>query len=106
MRIDHPMLLLSSPTVGASLFAAWGVAGKYTLLSEVVGPAHRLAVNAIVSALGSAAVIAGPALAGVLIDTIGPGWLIAADAATFAYLAAHAPTGGPAGARTPACRPR
>jgi predicted MFS family arabinose efflux permease len=72
--------------VGSSLLAAWGVAGKYTLLSEVVGPAHRLAVNAIISALGSAAVIAGPAIAGVLVGPVGPGWLIAADAASFAYL--------------------
>ena len=76
--------------VGSSLLAAWGVAGKYTLLSEVVGPAHRLAVNAIVSALGSAAVIAGPAIAGVLVGPIGPGWLIAADAASFAALGLQA----------------
>jgi MFS family permease len=76
------LLLLS----GSSLFAAWGLAGKYTLLSEVVGVPHRLAVNAIVTALGSAAVIIGPALAGVLIQPVGPSWLIALDALSFALL--------------------
>jgi predicted MFS family arabinose efflux permease len=93
----HPTSYLILLAV-SSLLAAWGVAGKYTLLSEVAGPANRLAVNAVISALGSAAVIAGPAVAGLLLGPVGAGVLIAADAASFAYLglvAAHTRTSTP-----------
>jgi predicted MFS family arabinose efflux permease len=71
---------------GSSLMSAWGNAGQYTLLSELGGPAGRLAVNSLASAQVSFAVIVGPALAGLLLTRIDPGWLIAADAASFAFL--------------------
>ncbi len=74
----------------SSLLGAWGTAGKYTMLADLGGPDGRLAVNALVSAQGSAAVIVGPALAGVLLVPVGAGWLIAADAASFAYLGVQA----------------
>jgi MFS family permease len=63
-----------------------GTGRQYTLLSELAGAPHRLAVNAVVGTATSISVIAGPALAGALIGPIGPGWLIAADALSFAYL--------------------
>ena len=75
---------------GSSLMAAWGNAGEYTMLSEVGGPDGRLAVNSLASAQVSFAVIVGPALAGPLIAAVGPGWLVALDAASFAFLGIQA----------------
>jgi MFS family permease len=75
---------------GSSLMSAWGNAGQYTLLSELGGPAGRLAVNSLASAQVSFAVIVGPSLAGLLLTRIDPGWLIAADAASFAFLGLQA----------------
>jgi predicted MFS family arabinose efflux permease len=70
--------------------SAWGNAGQYTLLSELGGPAGRLAVNSLASAQVSFAVIVGPSLAGLLLTRIDPGWLIAADAGSFAFLGLQA----------------
>lgn len=75
---------------GSSLMSAWGNAGEYTMLSELGGPDGRLAVNSLASAQVSFAVIVGPSLAGVLLAGIGPGWLIALDAASFAFLGIQA----------------
>jgi len=75
---------------GSSLMAAWGNAGEYTMLSELGGADGRLAVNSLASAQVSFAVIVGPALAGPLIAGIGPGWLVALDAASFAFLGIQA----------------
>lgn len=75
---------------GSSLMAAWGNAGQYTMLSELGGPDGRLAVNSLASAQVSFAVIVGPALAGSLIAGVGPGWLVALDAASFAFLGIQA----------------
>ena len=75
---------------GSSLMAAWGNAGEYTMLSELGGADGRLAVNSLATAQVSFAVIVGPALAGGLIAVIGPGWLVALDAASFAFLGIQA----------------
>jgi predicted MFS family arabinose efflux permease len=75
---------------GSSLMAAWGIAGQYTMLSELGGSDGRLAVNSLASAQVSFAVIVGPALAGPLIAGIGPGWLVALDAVSFAFLGIQA----------------
>jgi MFS family permease len=82
---------------GSSLMFAWGNAGQYTMLSKLGGPEGRLAMNSLAGAQVSFSVIVGPALAGLLIAGIGPGWLIALDAASFAFLGIQAwrtPTGG------------
>jgi MFS family permease len=82
---------------GSSLLFAWGNAGQYTMLSELGGPQGRLAINSLATAQVSFAVIVGPSLAGVLLGWIGPGWLIALDAASFAVLGIQAwrtPTSG------------
>lgn len=87
---------------GSSLMAAWGNAGEYTMLSELGGADGRLAVNSLATAQVSFAVIVGPALAGGLIAVIGPGWLVALDAASFAFLGIQAwrtHTGGSAAAQ-------
>jgi predicted MFS family arabinose efflux permease len=80
----------ASLLAGSSLMAAWGNAGEYTMLSELGGPDGRLAVNSLASAQVSFAVIVGPALAGPLIAGVGPGWLVALDAASFAFLGIQA----------------
>jgi predicted MFS family arabinose efflux permease len=72
---------------GSSLLAAWGNAGQYTVLAELAGPDGRFAVNSLASAQVSFATIVGPLLAGLLLGPVGPGWLIALDAASFGVLA-------------------
>jgi MFS family permease len=56
----------------SSLLHAWGSAGKYTLLAELLPEEQRLAANTLVSSLNFAAMIAGPAIAGVLVTTSAP----------------------------------
>jgi predicted MFS family arabinose efflux permease len=75
---------------GSSLLVSWGNAGEYTMLAELGGPDGRLAANALASAQVSLATIVGPALAGLLLTRISPGWLLAFDAASFAFLGAQA----------------
>jgi predicted MFS family arabinose efflux permease len=71
---------------GSSALSAWGTAGEYTMLSALGGPDGRLAANSLATAQASAAMIVGPAIAGVLLARTGPARLIALDAASFAYL--------------------
>jgi MFS family permease len=71
----------------SSLLHAWGSAGKYALLATLLPPGQRLAANALVSASASAAMVFGPAAAGVLITVANPAWIIGIDALTFAVLA-------------------
>lgn len=75
---------------GSSLLFSWGVAGEYTMLAELGGPEGRLAANALANAQVSLATIVGPALAGLLLTRISPSWLLAFDAASFAFLGAQA----------------
>jgi predicted MFS family arabinose efflux permease len=70
----------------SSLMRAWGIAGQYTMLSELGGPEGRLAANALASAQESFATIVGPLLAGLLLAWVSPGLLLALDAASFAFL--------------------
>lgn len=75
---------------GSSLLASWGNAGQYTLLAEIGGAEGRLAANSLASAQVWLATIIGPALAGLLLARIAPGWLLAFDAASFAFLGSQA----------------
>ena len=75
---------------GSSLLASWGSAGQYTMLAEIGGEDGRLAANSLASAQVWLATIIGPALAGVLLTRIAPGWLLGFDAASFAVLGAQA----------------
>jgi MFS family permease len=72
----------------SSLLHAWGSAGAYTLVAELLPDEDRVTGNALLSTLTQAAVVVGPALAGGLTALVGPGWVIGADAASFAVLAA------------------
>jgi MFS family permease len=71
----------------SSLLHAWGQAGAYTLVAEHLPPEDQMAGNALVSTFNHASFIIGPALAGLLAATAGPGWVIAADALSFTVLA-------------------
>jgi MFS family permease len=71
---------------GSSLMAAWGNAGKYTMLSALAGPDGRFAVNSLASAQESFAYIVGPLVAGLLLAVLSPGWLLLLDAVSFAML--------------------
>lgn len=74
----------------SSLLASWGIAGQYTMLAELGGEEGRLAANSLASAQVWLATIVGPALAGLLLTAIAPAWLLAFDAASFAFLGIQA----------------
>ena len=71
----------------SSLLHAWGVAGAYTMVSELLPDEDRVAGNALLSTFTQAAFVVGPALAGGLTALAGPGWVIGVDAASWAVLA-------------------
>lgn len=71
----------------SSLLHAWGSAGKYTLLAELLPEEQRLAANTLVSSLSFAATIAGPAIAGVLVMYLSSALVLGLDALTYALLA-------------------
>lgn len=75
---------------GSSLLASWGTAGEYTMLAELGGADGRLAANSLASAQVWLATILGPAIAGLALTRIAPGWLLAFDAASFAFLGVQA----------------
>jgi len=83
----------------SSLLHAWGNAGAYTLIAELLpDDEDRVAGNSLLSTFTQAAIVVGPALAGGLTALVGPGWVIGADAASFAVLAVtarSAPVGPP-----------
>ncbi|HLY35146.1 MAG TPA: MFS transporter, partial [Candidatus Limnocylindria bacterium] len=64
--------------------------GEYTMLAEVGGADGRLAANSLASAQVWLATIIGPAMAGLLLARIAPSWLLAFDAASFAFLGGQA----------------
>jgi predicted MFS family arabinose efflux permease len=72
----------------SSLLAAWGSAGRYTLIAELLPPQHHLAANAVLTTIAEFPTIVGPPLAGILISWANAALVIAIDAATFAVLAA------------------
>ena len=71
----------------SSLLHAWGHAGRYTLLAELLPDEQRLAANTLVSSLDFGATIAGPAIAGVLVTYVSPALVLGLDALTYVFLA-------------------
>jgi MFS family permease len=71
----------------SSLLHAWGSAGKYTLLAELLPHEQRLAANTLVDSLDFAAMIAGPAIAGVLVTYVSSAFVLGIDALTYVFLA-------------------
>ncbi|MEV6162758.1 MFS transporter [Streptomyces sp. NPDC052052] len=82
----HPVIYVVL-LAGSSVLHAWGSAGKYSLIAQMLPPEQRLAANALVSSSTSASVIVGPALAGFLATVVSPAWIIGLDALSFAVLA-------------------
>lgn len=82
----------------SSLLAAWGSAGHYTLIAELLPPVHHLPANAVMTTIANGATIVGPPLAGLLIGWTNPATVIAVDAASFAVLALTYRLAVPAGA--------
>jgi hypothetical protein len=76
----------------SSLLHAWGISGQYTLVAEHLAAENRTAGNAMLSSFGAVAYVVGPLLAGLIVAAAGPAVPIAADAASFALLAAVAAT--------------
>jgi predicted MFS family arabinose efflux permease len=87
-RLD-PVVYIALLAV-SSLLHAWGSAGAYTLIAELLPEEDRVSGNALLSTFTQAAIVVGPALAGGLTALVGPGWVIGADAASFAALAVAA----------------
>jgi MFS family permease len=71
----------------SSLLHAWGSAGKYTLLAELLPDEQRFAANSLVSSIEFAAMIAGPAIAGVLVTYVSSALVLGLDALTYVFLA-------------------
>ena len=73
--------------VGGGAQAFFGPAST-ALVPDTVRPERLQGANALVGMTGSAAELIGPALSGVLVAVVGPGWVFAIDAVTFAVSAA------------------
>lgn len=73
--------------VGGGAQAFFGPAST-ALVPDTVRPKRLQGANALVGMTGSVAELIGPALSGVLVAVVGPGWVFAIDAVTFAVSAA------------------
>ncbi|MET9572388.1 MFS transporter [Streptomyces virginiae] len=82
----HPVLYVAL-LAGSSVLHAWGNAGRYSLVAQMLPPDQRLAANALLSSSVAASIVVGPALAGFLAAGVSPAWLIGLDALSFAVLA-------------------
>jgi MFS transporter, DHA3 family, macrolide efflux protein len=71
----------------SSVLSAWGQAGKYTLIADLLPPAQRVAGNTVFGLADQLSLMIGPALAGVVTAIAGPAVVITADAASWAVLA-------------------
>lgn len=67
--------------------SAFGVPATLPLVAGTVDAGGRLAANSLLGIASSATSVAGPAVAGALIFTVGAGWAFVLDAATFAVSA-------------------
>ena len=92
------LAVLSGLTGAASGFFQPAATG---LLPAIVPPERLMEANGVRATAMSGGEIAGPVIAGVLVATVGAGWALAIDAATFAVSALFL-----AGLRVPAAVPR
>jgi MFS transporter, DHA3 family, macrolide efflux protein len=90
----------------SSLLSAWGMAGKYTLIADLLPAEQRVAGNTVFGLTDQASLMAGPALAGIVTALAGPALVIALDAASWAVLAvSYARVGSAAAVVAPAAAP-
>ena len=71
----------------SSLLSAWGVAGKYTLIADLLPAEHRIAGNTVFGLADQVSLMIGPALAGLVTALTGPALVITLDAVSWAVLA-------------------
>jgi DHA3 family macrolide efflux protein-like MFS transporter len=71
----------------SSLLSAWGAAGKYTLIADLLPAEQRVAGNTVFGLSDQVSLMIGPALAGIVTALTGPAVVIAADAVSWAVLA-------------------
>jgi DHA3 family macrolide efflux protein-like MFS transporter len=83
----------------SSVLSAWGVAGKYTLIADLLPPEQRVAGNTVLGLADQLSLMIGPALAGLVTAAAGPAVVIAADAASWVVLAISYARIGPLAAR-------
>jgi MFS family permease len=70
----------------SSLVSAWGVAGKYTLIADLLPAEQRVAGNTVFGLADQLSLMIGPALAGLVTAVAGPATVIGLDAASWAVL--------------------
>jgi MFS family permease len=80
-RIDIPMVLLIAVVLGVS--NAFEMPARQSYVSELIGQRHLANAIALNSLLFNAARVVGPALAGILVALVGPGWAFMLNAASF-----------------------
>jgi len=73
----------------SSLLSVWGSAGRFTLVAALPAELRRTG-NALLNSTAQGALVAGPALAGLLTQLAGPATVIGVSAASYALLAASA----------------
>ena len=71
----------------SSLLSAWGLAGKYTLIADLLPPGERVAGNTVFGLADQLSLMIGPALAGVVTALTGPAVVITLDAVSWVVLA-------------------
>jgi len=83
----------------SSVLSAWGIAGKYTLIADLLPAEQRVAGNTVLGLADQLSLMIGPALAGLVTAAAGPAVVIAADAASWVVLAVSYARIGPLAAR-------
>jgi len=80
----HPSVLtLAALSATIGMAAAAFMPASMGLLPSLVRKDHLQEANALQQTASAAAGVAGPAVAGICVATVGPGWAIIADAGTF-----------------------
>ena len=84
-HIDFPLIAAAAAVNGAA--SAFDTPATLPLVAGTTGDDRRQAANSLMGVAASATNLAGPALAGLLIFTVGAGWAFVLDAATFGFSA-------------------
>lgn len=80
-RIDIPLVLVIAVVLGIT--NAFEMPARQSYVSELIGQRHLANAIALNSLLFNSARVIGPALAGILVALVGPGWAFAINAASF-----------------------
>lgn len=84
-HIDFLLIAIAAAVKGVA--GAFDTPATLPLVAGTTDGGGRQAANALMGIAGSATNLAGPALAGVLLFTVGAGWAFVLDAATFGFSA-------------------